>query len=183
MTAIHTFQKCNISNAKNWKYEKKQLKNSTIWLIPPTNFHRKNLKWARKKSKIMRTRKSANAKILRTRTFSVVKSISKYLILPLQIIPFSNRPFFQFYFMVSLFNSFLVFSKFVPFLEIVWNSFFFFQKIGVWKKWLTRRFSVCPPTRPPKLCCLWDTLVRPHTREKYSHAIHTIRKSEYRIII
>ena len=113
----------------------------------------------------MRTRKSANAKILRTRTFSFVKSISKYLILPLQIIPFSNRPFFQFYFMVSLFNSFLVVSKFVPFLEIVWNSFFSFKKSEFEKSdSLVVSLSVRP--RVPQSSVAFEIPWSAHTQER-----------------
>ena len=125
----------------------------------------------------MRTRKSANAKILRTRTFSVAKSISKYLILPLQIIPFSNRPFFKFYFMVSVFNSFLLVSKFVPFLEIVWNSFFFFQKNRSLKKVTHSSFLCLSAHASPKALLPLRYLGPPtHKREIFPRYTYNSKK-------
>ena len=182
MTAIHTFQKCNIPNAKHEITRKTAQKQQDL-INSAYEFSSKKSEMGAKNPKLRAHEKLANAKIRRTRTFSVVKSISKYLILPLQIIPFSNRPFFQFYFMVSLFNSFLLVSKFVPFLEIVWNSFFFFQKNRSLKKVTHSSFLCLSAHASPKALLPLRYLGPPtHKREIFPRYTYN-SKSEYRIII
>ena len=107
--------------------------------------------------------------IERTRTFAnknkFAKSISKYLVLPLQIIPFSNRPFFNYNLWCLFWIFFYFLSKFVPF----WKSFgivFYSFKKSEFEKVSHSSFLCLSAHASPKALLPLRYLRAAHTRER-----------------